>query len=189
MNYSIKVRGPRQGVVLTRLGLLLVTGNLGCQRAPIEYVVDEQYIGPCLVLVTPPRANEPHPSRVVITQGVATMPFPTGRRPFIFKSKQTSASLTVIPIGQHTQVDDTARHVFQLTNGYFSRSTCLDNVANVSFYVGRKTDYARWSRTYHDETDYFASRGIDLCKLYTAGRISDPEQEQPLRLPRPVDKP
>lgn len=189
MNHFVKVRGPRQSVVLARLGLLLVTGTLSCQRAPIEYVVDEQYTGPCLVLLTPPRANAPHPSRVVLTQGVATMPVPTGRRPLVFTSKQTRGSLTVIPIGQHTQVDDTARHVFQLANGYFSVSTCLDNVANVSFYVGRQTDYARWSRTYHDETDYFASRGIDLCQLYTAGRLSAPEPEQPLRLPRPVDKP
>ena len=70
------------------------------------------------------------------------MSFRTARRAFVFMSDSISAPLTVIPIGKQAPVDDTSRHVFQLTSGYFSVSTCLDNVANVSFYVGRKAEYA-----------------------------------------------
>jgi len=63
-------------------------------------------------------------------------------------------------------IKDSSRYIFRLTKGTTTSSCIKGELGIVSFFVGKKSDYIKWSDKFHSELVFFDSIGIDWCKYY-----------------------
>lgn len=135
----------------------------GCYFHKVTYIIDDKYVGPCLILFVKNSPDRRFSYTAYTDNGIVKVPKEVANNPFVLRYSASDANIEIIPIGRTQSANDSSRYVFQLTNGYFERPECPGSIANISFFVGRKRDYIKWCTPYHDEFEYFKSKGIKWC--------------------------
>jgi hypothetical protein len=138
----------------------------GCNTDVIEYEVRDDYVGPCVVFVSLNNKVEIKSNTVILNDGLGMINHSDMKKKFIFKSRQSRVELEVIQIGMEKNITDSIRYIFRLTKGATTSSCIKDELRIVSFFVGKKSDYIKWSDKYYSELVFFDSIGIDWCKYY-----------------------
>lgn len=143
----------------------LVVFLFGCENNTVEYCINDNYTGPCVIFIYNSKYNTKS-NKILIDKGLARINKNVMKKKFIFKSVEQNKELEIIPIGKTDIAKDKLRYIFQLTEGSRSSKCTTEDLQMISFFIGLKSDYINWSSTYHDELEHFESIGFDWCKYY-----------------------
>lgn len=144
---------------------------LGCKEKKISYLISDTYTGPCIVFVYP-SLNSQVKYDISINHGLGRVDSRYLASEFHFVSLESNRDINVIPIGGDKNVQDSSRCIFELFNNTTS-SSCIEgehDIRNITFYIGRKTDYTQWSNRHLGYFNYFEIAGVDWCAFYKAKR-------------------
>jgi len=141
----------------------------GCNIDVIEYEVKDDYVGPCVVFISFKDKVGIKNNKVIVNDGLGMINNTDMKKKFIFKSLESKAELEIIQIGKEENITDSIKYIFRLAKGNTTSSCIKGELGIVSFFVGKKSDYIKWSNKYYSELVFFDSIGIDWCKYYKSG--------------------
>jgi hypothetical protein len=137
-----------------------------CKSIPVEYKISDSYVGPSVVFIYPNSANFINEDDIVVKDGLGVIKESEVKRKFIFKSIEKGAELQIIAIGDENQTTDNERHIFQLTKGSSSSNCSSKDLNLITFFVGNKADFTKWTEQGKDELSFFDSIGVKWCDYY-----------------------
>jgi hypothetical protein len=141
---------------------------LGCKKNRVIYEISDKYSGPCDVFIYKTDLREKS-NKVFVENGLGRVSEKMVTQEFNFFSKETHIPLDIIDIGKVEEATKNKKYIFELVYGYSSSKCTKEDLHLVFFFYGYKSEYLKWSKVYHDEFEYFDSKGIDWCKYYKSG--------------------
>ena len=139
---------------------------LSCNTDLVLYEISDDYIGPCVVFISFNNKTEIDSNRVVVKDGLGMINNINMKKKFIFKSIEKQNEIKIVQVGKEGNIVDTNRYIFRLTKGNTTSSCVKGELGTVSFFVGKKSDFAKWSDKYYSELVFFDSIGVDWCRYY-----------------------
>jgi len=135
----------------------------------IEYKISDNYVGPCVVFIYQNNSIKNDSNNIVINEGLGRINSNKMSQKFIFKSIENNHEIPPVEIGHEETVVDNQRYIFGISKNTLDSKCDNKDLNTVTFFVGGKTDYLKWSDKYHNnELNYFDSKGIEWCNFYKA---------------------
>jgi hypothetical protein len=136
-----------------------------CQSAPFKIYVNNNYNGPCIVFTHSRKAPHESIKKIKINDGLG-ITFRNSLEGEIRFYSDDGKELKIIQIGQEEYCKESSRYIFQLVRGTTDTRCTNKSLEILQFFVGKKSDFLKWTARYNDIFEFFDSAGIKWCEYY-----------------------
>ncbi|TCN53835.1 hypothetical protein EV143_101635 [Flavobacterium chryseum] len=144
------------------LGVIILLLLSSCNSEILVYSINKDFTGVCAVFIFDDLTNTELVK--INNDGLSHISETDMNKNFIFI--QNKVEIECVPIGSKTDLRDSHRYIFQLTNNTIS-SKCVDSdIKVITFFIGTNKDFLEWSNMNKGELEYLSDLGIDWCSYY-----------------------